>query len=45
MLSAVIGSRRFDLGWYGGRTYGLLAASFLLVTLLIELNKLYTKRV
>ena len=41
VLSAVVGSRRFDLGWYGGRSFGLLAASFLLVTLLLELNKLY----
>jgi signal transduction histidine kinase len=41
MLSAVIGSRRFDLGWYAGRAYGLLAASVLLVALLVELNKLY----
>jgi signal transduction histidine kinase len=43
LLSAVVGSRRFDLGWYGGRTYGLLAASFLLVMLLGELNRLYVK--
>jgi polar amino acid transport system substrate-binding protein len=41
MLSAVVGSSRFDLGWYGGRTYGLLAASFLLITLLGELNHLH----
>jgi signal transduction histidine kinase len=43
LLSAVVGSSRFDLGWYGGRTYGLLAASFLLVMLLGELNRLYAK--
>jgi signal transduction histidine kinase len=43
LLSAVVGSSRFDLGWYGGRSYGLLAASFLLVTLLEELNRLYAK--
>ena len=43
MLSAVVGSSRFDLGWYGGRTYGLLAASFLLVILLGELNQLHRK--
>jgi PAS domain S-box-containing protein len=41
ILSAVIGSSRFDLGWYGGRSFGLLAASFLLVILLLELLKLY----
>jgi len=27
-LSALIGSSRYDLGWYAGRSYGLLAASF-----------------
>jgi signal transduction histidine kinase/CheY-like chemotaxis protein len=43
LLSAVVGSSRFDLGWYGGRSYGLLAASFLLVMLLSELNRLYAK--
>jgi signal transduction histidine kinase len=43
MLSAVVGSSRFDLGWYGGRTYGLLAASFLLVILLGELSQLHRK--
>ena len=40
-LSAVVGSSRYDLGWYGGRTFGLVAASFLLVILLLELNRLY----
>jgi signal transduction histidine kinase/CheY-like chemotaxis protein len=43
LLSAVVGSSRFDLGWYGGRSYGVLAASFLLVMLLSELNRLYAK--
>ncbi len=41
ILSAVVGSSRFDLGWYAGRSFGLLAASFLLVVLLLELLKLY----
>jgi signal transduction histidine kinase/CheY-like chemotaxis protein len=40
-LSAVIGSSRYDLGWYGGRTYGLLAASFVLVVLLVETGGLH----
>jgi signal transduction histidine kinase len=40
-LSAVVGSSRYDLGWYGGRSFGLVAASFLLVILLLELNRLY----
>jgi signal transduction histidine kinase len=40
-LSAVIGSSRYDLGWYAGRSYGLLAASFVLVALLLETNGLH----
>jgi signal transduction histidine kinase len=40
-LSAVVGSSRYDLGWYGGRSFGLVAASFLLAVLLLELNRLY----
>jgi signal transduction histidine kinase len=40
-LSAVVGSARYDLGFYGGRSYGLLAASFLLATMLLEMNRLY----
>lgn len=40
-LAAVIGSSRFDLGFYVGRVYGLIAASFLLVTLLVEMARLY----
>jgi PAS domain S-box-containing protein len=43
VLSAIVGSSRFDLGWYGGRSFGLLAASFLLIMLLLELNQLYDK--
>jgi PAS domain S-box-containing protein len=43
VLSAVVGSSRFDLGWYGGRSFGLLAASSLLIMLLLELNELYDK--
>jgi len=40
-LSAVIGSARFDLGFYAGRIFGLVAASFLLITLLVEMARLY----
>ena len=40
-LSAVIGSSRYDLGWYTGRTYGLLAASFVLMVLLVETSELH----
>ncbi len=42
-LSAVIASSRYDLGWYAGRIYGLLAASFVLVLLLLETNGLHRK--
>jgi PAS domain S-box-containing protein len=35
-LSAVINADRYDLGFYAGRLYGLLAASFVLSMLLIE---------
>ena len=35
-LSAILNSGRFDLGFYAGRIYGLLAASFVLVALLVE---------
>jgi len=43
ILSAVVDSSRFDLGWYGGRCFGLLAASFLLIMLLWELNELHDR--
>ncbi len=42
-LSAVIGSHRFDLGFYTGRMFGLVASGFLLVTLVLELARLYAK--
>jgi diguanylate cyclase (GGDEF)-like protein len=42
-LSAVVGSSRYDLGWYVGRSYGFLAACCLLVVLLDELNQLYRR--
>jgi len=35
-LSALLNAARYDFGWYAGRLYGLLAASFLLIGLLIE---------
>jgi signal transduction histidine kinase/CheY-like chemotaxis protein len=41
LLSAVIGASRYDLGWYGGRSFGLLAASALLSFLLLEINRLH----
>jgi diguanylate cyclase (GGDEF)-like protein len=39
-LSAIFNSGRYDLGWYVGRMYGLLAASMLLVALLVEYARL-----
>jgi len=35
-LAAVLNHGRFDVGWYGGRIYGLLATSFVLAVLLVE---------
>jgi PAS domain S-box-containing protein len=43
ILSSVIGGSRFDLGWYGGRTFGLLASSFLLVMLLHQMNEAHAR--
>ena len=40
-LAAVLAEARFDLGWYAGRVYGLLAASFVLAVLLLENGKHY----
>jgi diguanylate cyclase (GGDEF)-like protein len=42
-LSAVFNAGRYDLGFYVGRIYGLLAASFVLVVMLIESGKLYVQ--
>jgi diguanylate cyclase (GGDEF)-like protein len=40
-LSAMLNGSRYDLGFYAGRIYGLLAASFVLVMLLHASGKLY----
>ena len=40
-LAAVIGSSRFDLGFYVGRIFGLIASGFLLIMLLGEMGRLY----
>lgn len=40
-LSAVLNGGRYDLGFYVGRIYGLAAASFVLVVLLLEIFALY----
>jgi signal transduction histidine kinase/DNA-binding response OmpR family regulator len=44
-LSAVLNQGRFDLGFYAGRIYGLLASTFVLVMLLLENSVLYTRLV
>jgi signal transduction histidine kinase len=44
-LSAVFNTGRFDLGFYAGRFYGLMAATFVLVVLLFETGKLYAELV
>ena len=44
-LASVLNGARFDLGWYAGRVYGLLSASFVLVVLLIENAMLYRRLV
>ena len=42
-LSAVLNAGRFDLGFYLGRISGLLAASFVLVMLLVETLSIYAR--
>jgi len=42
-LAAVLNAGRFDLGWYLGRVFGLLGASFVLAVLLLENSMLYAK--
>jgi signal transduction histidine kinase/CheY-like chemotaxis protein len=42
-LSAMLNERRFDLGFYAGRLYGLMAASFILLVLLVETRALFSR--
>jgi signal transduction histidine kinase len=42
-LSAVFNGGRFDLGWYAGRIYGLVAASVLLAVILGEYSRHYAR--
>ena len=42
-LSAVLNMQRFDLGFYVGRLYGLLAATFVLIVLLTRTSALYAR--
>ena len=42
-LSALFNAARFDLGFYAGRAYGLLASSLVLAELLLENGLLYSR--
>lgn len=42
-LSAVFNGGRYDLGFYAGRAYGLLAASFVLAVVLLETSGLFNR--
>jgi signal transduction histidine kinase len=42
-LAAVLNHGRFDVGWYAGRAYGLLANGFVLAVLLLESGSLYAR--
>ncbi|MGC2415530.1 MAG: MASE4 domain-containing protein [Stellaceae bacterium] len=42
-LSAVLNNGRYDLGFYAGRIYVLLGASFVLAVMLVETTRLYTR--
>jgi signal transduction histidine kinase/CheY-like chemotaxis protein len=42
-LSAVFNQGRFDLGFYAGRVYGLMAMSFVLGALLVDMSRLYSR--
>jgi Membrane-associated sensor, integral membrane domain len=42
-LSTIINMGRFDLGFYAGRVYGLVAGGFVLAMLVLESSKLYAR--
>jgi C4-dicarboxylate-specific signal transduction histidine kinase len=42
-LSAMLNHGRFDLGFYAGRIYGLMAASLVLLVLLVQTGALYAR--
>lgn len=42
-LSSYLNGGRYDLGFYAGRIYGALAASFVLAVLVLENSRLYRK--
>src|SRR5258706_288901 len=41
LLGTLLSTVRYDFGWYAGRMYGLMAASFVLGVLLLEASLLY----
>jgi hypothetical protein len=42
-LSGVLNAGRYDLGFYAGRIFGLLASSFVVLVLLVESGQLYVR--
>ena len=44
-LAAILNTGRYDLGWYAGRLYGVLAATLLLALLMIENTSYYARLV
>jgi PAS domain S-box-containing protein len=42
-LSATLNNGRFDLGFYAGRVYGLMAAAFVLLMMQFETAKMYAR--
>jgi signal transduction histidine kinase len=42
-LAAVLNHGRYDVGWYAGRIYGLLANGFVLAILLLESGSMYAR--
>jgi hypothetical protein len=42
-IERVFNADRFDLGFYAGRVYGLMAASLVLLVLLIEIGAVYAR--
>lgn len=42
-LSAMLNAGRFDLGFYAGRVYGLMAATLVLLVLLIQTGAVYAR--
>jgi diguanylate cyclase (GGDEF)-like protein len=42
-LSTIINAGRFDLGFYAGRVYGLVANGFVLAMLMLESGKVYAR--